>query len=127
MRVFLLIILACLTFPVQATNTVETVTLTPTVRIVWDANVETNLAGYFVYTSIGSNTWTYQTTNTQAFIQADLLTTNVVQTNAYTFYVTAFNTDGIESDPSDSLILTFVEPVDPELKPKPPSGFRLTP
>lgn len=94
----------------QATNIVETVTLTPRVRVVWDRNVETNLGGYFVYTTISNTTWFYETTNNEAFILRDLLT-NSVQTNAaYTLFVTAFNTDGIESDPSDTLTLTFVWP-----------------
>lgn len=112
MRLFIFILLGWLSVSSRATNVVEIVTLTPKVRVVWDRNVETNLAGYIVYTTIGNTNWSYETTNNEAYILRDLLTTNAVQTNAYTFYVTAFNTDGIESDPSDSLILTFVWPGD---------------
>lgn len=108
---FLLLLALAWSLSAQGTNIVQTVTLTPRVRVVWDKNIETNIAGYNVYTVVGNTNWSYTTTNNEAFIMRDLLATNVVQTNAYTLFVTAFNTDGIESDPSDALILTFVWPI----------------
>lgn len=75
----------------------------------WDANSETNLSGYKVYhgqlsrySSMvrGYNLSTNSTTNTTFAI------TNLVN-GANWFAVTAFDTDGLESDYSDELFLVW--------------------
>jgi hypothetical protein len=86
----------------------------PAATLVWDANTETNLAGYNVY---------YSQTN-GAITQVDVglntsfsLSGLAVSPTPYVFYVTAYNTDGIESDPSDSVTYTSIasQPVPPSI------------
>lgn len=84
------------------------------VELQWDANSETNLAGYKIYHGQFSRNyiWTNSTTNTTFTI------TNLVNgTNR--FAVTAFDTDGLESDYSDEVFLVWTN-----RRPTKPKGVR---
>lgn len=76
------------------------------VTVAWDPNPETDIAGYRVYygqvgTSV-TNTVSPGTTTQQQVI-------SLLPATQYWFYVTAFNTAGLESDPST--VLTYTTPV----------------
>ena len=109
-----------------ATNVLQQGILTERTRLVWDSNPETDLAGYRVYTFATNASWITPTVATQVFILRDLLKTNVgtnlIGTNIFTFHVTAFNVAGLESGPSDSLVVPLVMAA-----PLPPRGFQITP
>jgi 4-diphosphocytidyl-2C-methyl-D-erythritol kinase len=119
-----LIAILLLAWSAQATttNVLQSVKLTTKTRLVWDANPETDIAGYRVFMFSGSGSSITPTVTTQVYILRDLLKTNLVGTNIFTFYVTAFNTAGLESEPSDALEvpLSMAEP-------QAPSGFFIEP
>jgi hypothetical protein len=83
--------------------------------LAWDANTEVDLAGYRLYwgTASGAYLFTQQlslvTTNT---------VTNLVAGQTWYFVVTAFNTSGLESGPSNEVSYR------PPSQPKPPKGLR---
>lgn len=82
----------------------------------WDANSETNLAGYIVY--VGKFPRKY----TQTFTNWGGTNTTITITNLYGtnfFAVTAFDTDGLESEYSDEVWTV--------IKPRPPTGVRFAP
>jgi hypothetical protein len=75
----------------------------PSVRVAWDPNPEANIEGYRIYFGqAGSGSTSVldvgnQTTGT---------VTGLAYSTSYVFYVTAYNTFGLESDPSESLAYT---------------------
>jgi len=75
----------------------------PSVRVAWDPNPETNIKGYRIYYGEVSSGPTNlvdvgnQTTGT---------ITNLVFATSYFFYVTAYNVFDLESDPSEALYYT---------------------
>lgn len=79
--------------PVSATNMVR---LTAATRLVWDANPEPDIAGYFVTATIPATNRLF-TTNT--FIPVSLLTPPKYS-GPFRATVTALNSSGLESDPS---------------------------
>lgn len=93
--------------PVQAgkTNyiwvTAEGVVPLDKVTVAWDPNPENDIAGYNTYLGFVGTAVTNKltTTNTEQPVINMALDTN------YWFYVTAFNTSGLESDPS--IVLTY--------------------
>lgn len=64
------------------------------VTLAWDANIETNLAGYRFYYSTASRAYT-NVSNLGNVLSASV---NLVEGNTYYFAVTAVNTLGVESD-----------------------------
>ncbi len=77
--------------------------------LAWDANTETDLAGYKVYFGTASRTYgaptTIGTTNT--------ITLYGFATGTYYFAVTAFNTSGLESGFSNEVTATILSPAQP--------------
>jgi hypothetical protein len=71
----------------------------------WNANVETNLAGYRLYSGSASR-------NYNGVVDVGRATnhTNDYLTGEYFFAVTAYDTDGLESDLSEELSLFIVAP-----------------
>jgi hypothetical protein len=81
-------------------------TATQAITLQWDPNRETDLAGYKVY---------YGETSS-SFVMANAGKTNSYTLNSltpgktYNFYVTAYNTAGLESNPSQSISYTVPQP-----------------
>lgn len=83
-------ILALLIFTATATD----------VTLKWDANAETDLAGYRVYQAIGTND--FVRINTVPVSPSPTATvTNINSGLTNRFFVTAYNTANLESDPSN--------------------------
>lgn len=104
MKKFLALVLLATFLGAWAQTNTNTLTLTDTVRLVWDANKEPDIAGYTVY-ALGATNYTVFTVSTQVFMVAELFKTNRVKPGVYTFFVTAKNTAGLESEPSSNLVL----------------------
>lgn len=77
---------------------------TEAVTLAWDANREANLAGYNLY--YGPDKGPAQRVNVGKVTSASV--TNLSPNVSYYFYVTAYNTAGLESDPSAQV--TYTEP-----------------
>jgi fibronectin type 3 domain-containing protein len=89
------------------------------VTVAWDQNPETDIASYGVYVSTNS----FQSVAFTNIVDFPTTTNRVpVQPNiGYSFYVTAKNTAGLESDPSTVLYYTQVA-----VKPNTPNNLILT-
>lgn len=79
--------------------------------LTWDANTETNLVGYRLYYGTSSGNYT-------ASINVGNLTSTTIENlqsgTTYYFAVTAFNSDNLESQPSNEATFTLPpEPADP--------------
>lgn len=88
-------------------------------RFTWDPNSEADLAGYRFYTMDGD-------------ISLGVVDVgNVIQWTAtglepghrYSFYVTAYNASGLESEPSNIVVVTVPNPT----RPAPPADLQLIP
>jgi hypothetical protein len=87
------------------------------VTLAWNPNSETNLAGYYVYQ--GTTTGQYpQRTNVGLATTHTL--TNLARGLTYYWAVTAYNTTGLESDPSKEVSYQVPKPPDP------PQNLRIT-
>lgn len=85
------------------------------VTLAWNANSETNLAGYRLYW--GPSNRTYTASQTVAATNTTATVTNLVIGERYFFAVTAFTVDGLESDFSDEVDFGF--------KPAKPANLRI--
>lgn len=72
------------------------------VKFQWDSNPEPDIAGYKMYWGLAKGTYTWSTNvgNT-----TNGVITGLVETNTYYVVVSATNTSGLESDPSNECIL----------------------
>jgi hypothetical protein len=78
--------------------------------LIWDPNPEADLAGYYVY--FGTNSMD----RIQVGKQTTITLSNLVAGSRYTIYATAYNSAGLESEPSESVFYTpAVEVADPVL------------
>lgn len=77
------------------------------VTVAWDPNPEPDIAGYRVYYGVAGSGLT-NIVNPVTSTQQSIL--SLVPQTPYWFYVTAVNTAGLESDPSE--ILTYTTPAD---------------
>ena len=87
----------------------------PRVSLAWDPNTEPDVAGYRLYWGPGNFS-----TVTQAGNATTITVTLPTRTTVYAFYVTCYNTSGLESEPSN-----VVEYAAPKL-PAPPRLLRTT-
>jgi len=100
-----------------------------TVNFAWDANSEYDLAGYRLYPSEISGQYDY-TAIPVATIPADTETSTVIYTFegpqlpiTYYWVLTAYDTEGLESGPSNEVTKTFMAAeIDP---PKPPKNLKI--
>lgn len=81
------------------------------VTLAWNPNSETNLAGYRLYWGTGSRNYTFS--NQVLVPKTDNTVSNLTGGVKYYFAVTAYTTDGLESDYSDEVSYTvpFMFPV----------------
>ena len=83
------------------------------VTLAWDANQEPDLAGYRLYyaTYGAQSAYVEVPVSSQPKVTLDSLTA----ASTYTFYVTAYNTAGLESDPSETITYTTPDLGSPRL------------
>ena len=79
--------------------------LADTVELTWNQNPESNIAGYRVYWGTESGTYTESLEVVQVGAKVENL--DFIKSGGYYFVVTAFNTEGLESLPSDELALVL--------------------
>jgi hypothetical protein len=94
----------CLSFCFNAKGQTSGLAMGQVVTIGWDAEADTNVAGYRVYYGTQSHNYSSVVdvgTNTAATVLNLDMTTN------YFFVVTSYTTDGIESVPSDELVFNY--------------------
>lgn len=115
----LILILSVLCVSVFGQTNIGTITIHNALG--WDANTETNIAGYRIYVGEVSET------NLNAFQRVGEVSTNLWRGDSTKnlngekkVYVTAFNDLGLESEPSEVFLLTFRAGV-----PIPPTNFQL--
>ena len=94
------------------------------VTLAWNANTETNLAGYRLYSGLASRSYS------TGYVQVIHPTTQATVTNLAIgltnyFAVTAFTSDGLESDYSDEVSYLVTVPPAPPAQPAKPRQFRL--
>ncbi len=78
-----------------------------TVTLGWNANTETNLAGYRLYFSQSTSVWTH-VKNSGLVTQT---TVSLPSPGIWRFVVTATDVSGLESDPSN--MVTYTNPAGP--------------
>lgn len=105
-----LLLLTCLS--IAALEPVNVGTITATSKLVWDANAEPNLSGYNIYVE-GAKVATVSTNEWCGDETAKLYGQKMV-------HVTALNEAGMESEPSETLLITFKAGI-----PLPPKGFQI--
>jgi hypothetical protein len=84
------------------------------ITLVWDANTEPDVAGYRLYYGYGTNVSQFTTNNLAKFnviVNTGNVTnyslTNLSGGRLYGFYVTCYNTSGLESLPSNIVTYQF--------------------
>ena len=85
-----------------------------TISIKWDANVDSDLAGYILYRGKSKNNFTdsIDVGNTTSYLD-----TNVINDTAYYYAVAAYDFDGNKSGYSEIIVVT------PTIRPNTPSGI----
>lgn len=73
------------------------------VKLEWNANIETDLANYYVYRSFSGATGTFTKIQTVAAPANNFTQSGLIVGNQYFYYVTAVDTNGNESVPSNIL------------------------
>ena len=99
MKKFILVLLVLLSFLLVGTSYAQTIIM------VWDANTESDLAGYRLYQSNESGVYTYCESEVVATIPAgtQTLTLNNVQDGEWFWVLTAFDERMNESGPSNEV------------------------
>jgi hypothetical protein len=81
------------------------------VTVSWDPNPEPDIAGYRVFVSAGGTPSVHDAGSTNSYSLSNL------SPGTYEVYVTAYNTAGLESDPSESVLYTHSDsPTDGNVK-----------
>jgi hypothetical protein len=79
------------------------------VKLAWEANLEPDLVGYKLYYGTASHNYTSTNLVGTNFVGNEVTTTvsNLIAGTTYFFVVTAYNTAGLESDPSSEVTTNF--------------------
>ena len=89
------------------------------VTLAWDANSEADLAGYRIYYQVQGGTNAPVVVESAASGSPRATISGLVMGETYEFYATAFNTFGLESEPSEVLVFTV------PTRPVAPKGLRI--
>lgn len=88
----------CLVFSVGVVQAADDVTLA------WDANTESNLVGYRLYQSQTSGVYPFGDGNQVATIlEGETVEVTDLGSGSYYWVLTAYDTDGLESEPSNEV------------------------
>ena len=93
------------------------------ITFAWDANTESDLAGYRLYQATTSGQYTFGDGNQVATIPAgtETVTLEDVPDGTYYWVATAYDVGGLESGPSNEVSATL-----DATPPQPPQGFIIT-
>ena len=102
-KLFIIAALTCLLVGPVSANDPVTFDQFDEVRFEWDANSEPDLAGYRLYQSDASGQYVYGAANAIAEIPAGTETYGpiVLPIGTHYFVLTAYDTEGFESEPSN--------------------------
>jgi len=109
-KLFIIAALTCLLVGPVSANDPVTFDQFDEVRFEWDANSEPDLAGYRLYQSDASGQYVYGAANAIAEIPAGTETCGpiVFPVGTHYFVLTAFDTEGFESEPSNEAVAIVV-------------------
>ena len=109
-KLFIIAALTCLLVGPVSANDPVTFDQFDEVRFQWDANQEPDLAGYRLYRSDASGQYTFGEANAIAEIPAGTETYGpiVLTVGTHYFVLTAFDTEGFESGPSNEAVAIVV-------------------
>ena len=92
--------------------------VTAPVTLAWDANTETDIAGYRIYYYPFGSTAAHVVVNTGNVTNFTI--SGLTRGTRYVFYATAYNTSGLESEPSNTVEYT------PPKRPAAPRTLRIS-
>lgn len=119
-RISLFVVLLSLCFMVMGTSQAYAWT----VKLAWNANTESDLAGYKLYHT--NTQGSYDMGNPEQILDANAVeTTTIVPDGFHCWVLTAFDLSGNESGPSDEVCITLPDdaPVYDHAPPVKPDGF----
>jgi len=95
------------------------------IHLAWDANTETDLAGYRVYTTDTSGVYTFGDGNQMCTIAAgtEICEVTGIPDGTHYFVLTAYDVAGNESGPSNEVVVNVGDDVQ---APGEPGNFRFT-
>jgi fibronectin type 3 domain-containing protein len=76
----------------------------------WDANTEVDLVGYRLYQSTTPGVYNYGQGNEVADIAAGTMTATITVDGRYYYVLTAYDTEGFESEPSNEVRIPMYAP-----------------
>ena len=87
-----------------------------TVQLMWDANTEPDFAGYRIYQSLESGVYSFDTPIKDISVGTETVTFTVSENGRVYWVATAYDDDGLESEPSNevSTICNAVIPSKPK-------------